>query len=97
MTGLFDHFVDQLEVSRFLAAIAEIDFSCIHASEKNKHARWIHLKASVTDHKCDIGISSIFDTAYRYMFLFFFFFFLVARFLVNPNVPLFNWLIYERL
>ena len=36
MTGLFDHFVDQLEVSRFLAAIAEIDLSCIHASEKKQ-------------------------------------------------------------
>ena len=30
-TGLFDHWVDQLEVSRFLAAIADVDFSCIHA------------------------------------------------------------------
>ena len=33
-TGLFDHCVDQLEVSRFLAAIADVDFSCIHAWEK---------------------------------------------------------------
>ena len=31
MTGLFDHCVHQLKVSRFLAAIAEVDFSCIHA------------------------------------------------------------------
>ena len=31
MTGLFDHCVDQLEDSRFLAAIADVDFSCIHA------------------------------------------------------------------
>ena len=34
MTGLFDHCVDQLEVSRFLAAIAEVDFSCIRACKK---------------------------------------------------------------
>ena len=31
MTGLFDHGDDQLEVSRFLAAIAEVESSCIHA------------------------------------------------------------------
>ena len=79
MTGLFDHCVEQLEVSRFLAAIAEVDFSCIHASEKNKHATWIQLKVSVTDLKCV------------------FFFFRYCGFLVNPNVPLFHWLIYERL
>ena len=87
MTGLFDHFVDQLEVSRFLAAIPEIDFSCIHASEKNKHARWIQLKVSVTDHKCGIGISSIFDTAYRYFFLFFFFFFFGSAVFGKPQCP----------
>ena len=34
MTGILDHCVHQLEVSRFLAAIAEVDFSCIHALEK---------------------------------------------------------------
>ena len=31
MIGLFGHCVDQLEVSRLLAAIAKVAFSCIHA------------------------------------------------------------------
>ena len=44
MTGLFDHCVDQLEVSRFLAAIAEVDFSCIHASEKTNTRDGYNLK-----------------------------------------------------
>ena len=39
MTGLFDHFVDQLEVSRFLAAIAEIDFSCVYMPQKKTNTR----------------------------------------------------------
>ena len=56
-------------------------YTCLR---KNKQARWIQLKVRVTDHKCGIGISSIFDTAYRYFF-FFFFFFSVVRFLVNPR------------
>ena len=34
MIGLFGHCVDQLEVSRLLAAIAKVAFSCIHAWEK---------------------------------------------------------------
>ena len=37
---------------------------------KNKHARWIHLHVSVTDHKCSIGISSIFDTVFRCLTIF---------------------------
>ena len=44
MTGLFDHCVDQLEVSRFLTAIAEVDFSCIHASEKTNTRDALHEK-----------------------------------------------------
>ena len=51
MTGLFDHCVDQLEVSRFLAAIAEVDFSCIRALKKktNKQTREMDTTLSKRD------------------------------------------------
>ena len=54
--------------------------------EVNKHARWIQLKLNVTDHKCSIGISSIFDTVFRYLPIFL----TVLRYWVPPMPPSFK-------
>ena len=48
--------------------------------------RWIQLLKCVTDYKCGIGISSIFDTVFRYLPIFL----AVLRYWVSPNVPLFD-------
>ena len=76
MTRLFarcNH--DKFVTLRFLS-MAEVDCWCIMMLEINKHAIWVQLHVSVTDHKCSIGISLIFDTVLRYwvslnVFLFF--------------------------
>ena len=51
----------------------------------NKHARWIQLQVNVTDHKCGIGIWSIFDTVFRYLPIFL----TVLRYWIPSNFPLF--------
>ena len=52
--------------------------------KKKKHARWIQCWVSVTDRKCGIGFSSIFDTLFRYLPILR----TVLRYWVPPNVPL---------
>ena len=42
---------------------------------------------SLTDHECGIGISSIFDTVFRYLPIFL----TVLRYWVAPNVPFLTW------
>ena len=81
ITWLFDRYTDQFAISRFLAT--EVDFWCIHAWDK-KYARWIQRSVRVTDHKCGIGIWSIFDMVFRYLPIFL----TVLRYWVAPNVPL---------
>ena len=68
MTVLLDRCTSQFEesrsshvLSRWLRLIAGT-----YMLEKNKHARWIQLSVSVTDHKCGIGISSVFDMVFGY-------------------------------
>ena len=51
--------------------------------EINKHARWIKLWVSITDHKYGIGISSIFNTVFRYLPIFL----TILWYWVPPNVP----------
>ena len=53
----------------------------LEIKKKKKHARCI----SVTNHKCRMGISSIFDTVFRYLPIFL----TVLRYWVPPNVPLY--------
>ena len=51
--------------------------------EINKHARWIKLWVSIIDHKYGIGISSIFNTVFRYLPIFL----TILWYWVPPNVP----------
>ena len=83
MIVLFDRCTDKFEVFLRFLAVAEVDFYCVHARDqkKKKHARCI----SVTNHKCRMGISSIFDTVFRYLPIFL----TVLRYWVPPNVPLY--------
>ena len=68
MTGHFDRCTDKLEVlSLNSLAMVEVDFWCLLGLEVIKHARWIQLYLSMTDRKCGIGISSIFDPVFRYL------------------------------
>ena len=79
ITGFFDRRTDQFQVfSRFLA-MAEVEFWFIYVWDK--HGRWIQLKVSVTDHKCDIGIWSIFDSVFPYLPIFL----KVLRYWVTPQ------------
>ena len=68
MTGHFDRCTDKLEVFSLSLATVEVDFWCLLGLEVIKHARWIQLYLSMTDHKCGIGISSILDPVFRYVF-----------------------------
>ena len=61
MTGHFDRCTDKLEVFSLSLAMVEVDLWCLLGLEVIKHARWIQLYLSMTDHKCGIGISSILD------------------------------------
>ena len=70
MTGHFDPCTDKLEVFSLSLAMVEVDFWCLLGLEVIKHARWIQLYLSMTDHKCAIGISSIFDPVFRYLPIF---------------------------
>ena len=63
--------------------MAEVDFWCIHAGDKQTR-EMDKTYVSVTDHKCSIGISSIFDTVFLYLPIFL----TVLRYWVSPNVPL---------
>ena len=51
--------------------------------EVNKHVRWLQLSVNATDHRCVIGILSIFDTLFRYLPIFL----TVLQYWVPPNVP----------
>ena len=67
MTRHFDRYTDKpVEISSLSLAMVEVDFWCLRGLEIIKHARWIQLYLSMTDHKKGIGISSIFDTVFRY-------------------------------
>ena len=65
MTGHLDRCTDSLEVFSLSLAMVEVDFWCLLGLEVIKHATWIQLYLSMTDHKCGIGISSIFDPVFR--------------------------------
>ena len=52
--------------------------------EINKHVRWIQLQVNATDHRCGTGISSIFDTLFRYLPIFL----TVLQYWVPLNIPL---------
>ena len=58
--------------------------SAVEMLEMNKHARWILLEVSLSDHKCGIGISWIFNTVFRYLPIFL----TVLLYWVTPDVPL---------
>ena len=52
--------------------------------ELMKHARWIQLYLSMSNHKLGIDISSIFDPVFRYLPIFV----TVLLYQAPPNVPL---------
>ena len=85
ITGLFDCCTSQFEVfshfSQCLSLIAGASLSA-YMREKINRVRWIQV--SVTNHKCSIGILSIFNMVFRYLSLF-----LTALwYWVSPNIPL---------
>ena len=84
MTGQFDRCTDKLEVFSLSLAMVEVDFCAAYMLEIIKHARWTQLYLSMTDHKCGIGISSIFDTVFRYLPIFV----TVLLYWAPRNVPL---------
>ena len=51
---------------------------------RGHYARWMQLYVRVTDHKCSISISSIFDSGFWYLPTFL----TVLRYWAPPNVPL---------
>ena len=67
MTGHFDRCTDKLEVFSLSLAMVEVDLWRLLGLEVIKHARWIQLYLSMTDHKCGIGISSILDPVFRFL------------------------------
>ena len=78
-TGLFNRCIYQFEVFPCFLAMAEV--ACWW-----KLARWIQLLECVTDYKCGISISSIFETVFRYLPVFL----AILRYWVPPMSPSFR-------
>ena len=64
MTGHFDRCTDRLEVFSFSLAMVKVDFWCLLGLEVIKHARWIKLYFSMTDHINAVSAFRRFSTRY---------------------------------